>query len=587
MKTLAAYRPLLVALAALAFWVESFDGFGGRDRLHHYDFLSQCALSGNEAIFYTGVAVVQLFFVGGLGLWAARRWGVRADRLAAGLLRNPRAVLALLAAGGAALALLIAVVVVRQHTVTEDEKTYLFQSKLLLMGRMSVDAPPQAAGFWEPFLVGDGPRWTGQYFWAQPALLALGLLAHAPYAVPAIEVACTVFFGALLVHEVSADWRAAVLAGALIATSPVVILTGATLNNANLSAACSAVSLWSLARLFKGRDPAASWALGLSAAAGLHNRVLDEAALLGAAACVLAVASAGWRMAMVKRLLPAIAIALPLLSLHALFNHAASGDWRHSGYWLEGQVQRWTMIGFGTGAGGFPQDASTACSKTIANAARMIVYTGGGPLVFAPVALRAVSGERLGVLRGGAWVTLVYYAAYFFYTACSTQLTGPVYFDALVPVLAGGAALAAMQTHDLLAPREAFRRFVPAFALAQIAAALVFFWPSAVLEVGRAAQDSATCDDLASALDPAERALVFVAPGVEFTSLTDWQPMPSPTFDDRILFPRAGGAEKDGALLAAFGAGRKSYLAHCVGEPKPKIERYDPATGRVWPVAGR
>jgi hypothetical protein len=585
MKSAARYRPLLVAAAALAFWFESFNGFGGRERLHQYDVLSLCALSGNEAVFYVGVTVAQVFVVGGLALFLARGWSAWGDRITAGLLARPRATLAVLSAAGGLLALLIAVAVVGQHTITEDEKTYLFQSKLLLAGRMSIEAPAQAAAFWEPYIVGVGPHWSGQYFWAQPALLALGLLAHATYAVPAIEVACTTFFTGLLVSELTTDRRATVLAGALVATSPLAILTGATLNNANVSAACCAVTLFGLARLYRGADRSATIALGLSTAVGLHNRVLDHAAILVAAALVLAVATAGARIAMARRLLPAVLIALPLLALHPLFNHLVSGSFRHSGYWLQDRVQNWTMLGFGTGAGGFPQDASTACAKTIANGARMLLYTAGGPLVFAPVAILALRGERLGLLRAAGWVTAVYYAAYFFYASASTQTTGPVYFDALVPVLVSAVAVATVRTHDLFAAAEPLRRAVPAFVLAQVVGAFLLFWPPAALEVGRAAQDSSACDDLASGLDASERALVFVAPGIEYRSLTNWQPMASPTFDDRILFPRAGGPEKDRAVFAQFGAGRQSYLAHCVGEPKPRIERYDPATGQVQSAA--
>jgi hypothetical protein len=588
-KTAARYRPLLVAFAALAFWAESWSGFGGRERLHQYDVLSLCALSGNEAVFYAGVAITQLFFAFGLGLFLARSWGGWGDRIAGEIFARPRIALAALSAAGGLLALLVALAVVREHSITEDEKTYIFQAKLLLMGRMSIDVPPQAATFWEPYLVGIGPHWSGQYFWAQPALLALGLLAHAPYAVPAIEVAGTVFFSGLLVDELTGDRRATVLAGALVATSPILVLTGATLNNANLSAACCAVTLFSLARLHKRADRTATIALALSTAVGLHNRLLDHTAILIASAIVLGVTSEGARIAMVKRLVPAVLIALPFLALHAAFNRAVSGDWRHSGYWLQDQVQRWTMLGFGTGAGGFPQDASTASSKTIANAVRMLFYTAGGPLAFAPVAIQALRGERSGILRAAGATTALYFGAYFLYASASTQTTGPVYFDALVPVLAGTAAIATVRTHDLIADAEPLRRAVPALVVAQIVGAFLLFFPPAALEVGRAADDSAHCDELASELDPTARALVFVAPArsdAEYRSLTDWQPMPSPTFDDRILFPRAAGPEKDSAVFAQFGAGRETYLAHCVAEAKPRIERYDPATGRVWPATG-
>jgi hypothetical protein len=580
MKPKTSLLPLCLALLALALWMESFDGFGGRDQLHQYDALSLCALHGNEAIFYAGAAFVQVFFVAGLGVWLAGRWGASADRIAGSLFAGPRATLVGLGVAGGALSLLIAIVVVRQHTLTEDEKTYLFQARLLLMGKLSIAVPPEADAFRQSFLViGDAGKWSGQYFWAQPALLALGLVAHAVYALPAIEVACVVYFTGLLVKELSSDARAAVLASVLTAISPIVVLTGATLNNATLSAACGAVSLWSLARLHRSPSRGATLGLALSTAIGLHNRVLDHAALLAAGACILAVAHRGGWMVMIRRLLPAVLIALPFLALHGVLNAAVSGDWRHSGYWLESHETGWTMMGFGRGAGNFPQDPSTASSKTIANAIRMAFYTAGGPLVFlplAPLAAGAITGRPLGILRAGAWVTFVYFGAYLLYASASTPTTGPVYFDALVPVLAGCAAVATIWLHD--AVRERLRRLVPALVLAQIVAAFAIFWPSALLEVGRAARDSAACDDVADGVEPGARALVFVAhpPPGPFRSLTNWPPMPSPLFDDRALFPRIGGPENDRAVVARFGAGRTTYLAHCISEATPRIERYDP-----------
>jgi hypothetical protein len=282
--------------------------------------------------------------------------------------------------------------------------------------------------------------------------------------------------------------------------------------------------------------------------------------------------------------LPAVAIALPLLALHLLFNQAVSGDWRHSGYWLHSQGKHRILMGFGVGQGGFPQDIWTASEKTVANVIRMAFYTGGGPLVFAPLAVGFVAGDSRGPLRAAAWIVGVYYVAYFFYAAASITTTGPVYFDALVPVLAGAAAIATTKLHDAVKLRAGFNRLVPALVLGQLVAGFVFFWPPALLELGRAASDSAACDELASRLDPHRPALVFVAPPDTYASWTFWKPMPSPTLDDRVLFAKTGGPATDAAVAASVSPDRSVYFARCVAAPEPKIERYDPASGRVAPL---
>ena len=571
------HLPLLVALATLVLWVAGFSGFGGRDHLHEYTFFALAALSGNEAVLYASVAFVQVLFVGGLGVWLAARWGAEVERTLRALVVRRTMTIGVVASLAAALALGIAAAVVHFHTLTEDEKTYLFQSKLLLHGSLSAPVPPGGSAFWEPFLVGAGGRWSGQYFWAQPALLAIGMAAHALYVVPAIEVACTVVFAGLLAEELTEDRRVGILTAVLVATSPVVVMTGATLLNANLSAACAAVTLWALARLHRGASRFATWVLGLSTGLGLHNRVLDHAVILGASAVVLFVAHRGARAAMARRLLPAVAITLPFLVLHPLINTAVSGDWRHSGYWLSAQGHDWTTMGFGTGPGGFPQDGSIAAAKTLANGIRMAFYASGGPLVLAPLVAVFVAGRARRFVHAGAFLVALYFAAYFAYASASITTTGPIYFEALVPVLAACAASAVIDAHDAAKDHAAFVRLVPALVIAQLAAAFVFFWPSALLEVGRAARDSSACDDLAATLDSSRPALVFVVPADVYASWTFWQPMASPTLDDRILFTRAGADARDAQIVGLFGSGRDVYLAHCVAAPEPRIERYAPA----------
>jgi hypothetical protein len=587
------HRALIVAAFAVLFWSYADGAFGPGTPLQEYTFTALASLSGNEAAFYLRVAFVQIFFVAGLGVWLAPRWGGGLDRVARRLIDGRGLARVGVGAVAAALALFVAIAIVRCHTITEDEKTYLFQAKLLLLGKLTIPVPAGAEAFWEPFLVAANGHWSGQYFWAQPALLALGLAAHATYLVPAVEVACTVVFTRLLVDELTTDRRAGALAAVLVATSPIVVMTGGTLLNANLSAACGAASLYAVARIGRGEERserAASVTLALATAIGLHNRVLDEVALLAAAGAVLFIACGGSRLAVMRRLLPAVAIAIPLLALQPLSNAAVSGDWRHSGYWLHHHGHDWISFGFGRGPGDFPQNPATAAAKTIANGVRMLFYASGGPLAFAPVAVAACLPDLIppasrALLRAGAWTVCLYYTAYFFYASAPITVTGPVYFDALVPVLAGSVAIATLALHDALSRlTPSRRRLVPAFVLAQTVAGFVFFWPGACGEVGREAKDAAACDDLVRALDPVQRALVFVAPAETYASWTFWRPMPSPRLDDRVLFARTGGAPADATVAARFGADRAIYFSRCVAAPEPTIERYDPASGRRSPI---
>jgi hypothetical protein len=578
-----------VALLALVLWQGSIEAYGGRGQLHEQHPLALFGLGGSEAVFYVGVFLAQTFFIGGLGLWIARRWRwARLDVVVRALVRPRRAALVGISLAGAVAAFVVAYRVVHLHSTTEDEKTYLFQSKLLLMGRLWIDVPHEANPLWEPFIVRPGSHWSGQYFWAQPAFLALGLRAHALYAIPALQVACAVFFTGLLVEELSGDRRASLLAAAFVATSPIVIMTGATLLNATLSLACSAVSLWSLAKLHKGRDRAATWALGLSTGINLHNRILDHVTLMLGIAVILAVLHFRSPLGILRRLLLPIAITVPFLAAHLLINKSISGDWRQSGYGLFYQGKGLIMMGFGPGVGGFSNDVPAALSKTIANGARMAFYTAGSPFAFAPLAAWAVGGQSRGLLRAGGWMVFVYFGAYLLYASAPIQTTGPVYFDAIVPVLAGCAALGVAHVHDALGQRASLDRIVPALVVAQMVGAAAIFWPPALGELRREVKDSSACDDLASTLDPKAPAMVFVAgPGPSHRSWTYWKPMPSPTFDDRLLFANVDGVADDTALMAKYGAGRAAYLAHCIAEPSPRIERFDPVTQRASPLAGK
>ena len=145
----------------------------------------------------------------------------------------------------------------------------------------------------------------------------------------------------------------------------------------------------------------------------------------------------------------------------------------------------------------------------------------------------------------------------------------------------------ALRMHDELRialPR--LRRVVPAIIVSHWAAALIAFWPTAWGEVAHAGRDSSACDDLAREHD-IHNAIVFVNPDTGKTKWSSWTgcaPMPSPRFDDDVLFPRLVGTKQDIAVVARYGANRGVYVANCIRTSDYWLKRYDPATGRISPL---
>jgi hypothetical protein len=581
-----AWLPFVIASSSLALWFGAWKWHGARDPLHGYTFATLVGLYGSEASFYVAVATVQLFVTLGFASFASRRWGLAIDRQFAPLFERPRAAMGALAFLGAVIAFGIALLAVGLHTLNEDEKTYLFQAKLVLLGRLTIDVPPESAQFWQPFIVGTHGKWSGQYFWAQPLFLAGGQAVGLPWIVPPIELAITIYFTGRMVEEVTENARTAVIAAALAATSPLLLFTAGSLHNANLAASCSAVSLYAIARLYRAPNRAATVLLGLSTAVALHNRPLDHGALVFGAAIIASVAcgSLPRTVAFARRLLPAVAITLPFLALHPFINHAISGNAWHSGYWLFNEGQGWTTMGFGRGPFGDPHTPTIAAAKTITSTVRSAFYTFGGPLVFVlPVAL-TLAPRAPRIILAAILVVAVYGVAYFFYAGSPVYTTGPVYYVALVPVLAALVAVSASHVHGKLVALDGYARAVPAFLAAHVLAAILVFCPSALLELSSASADAANCDLAGARVAVNGPAMVFVdIERVPQRSWTGWPPMPSPRFDDHVLFPRTQGPVIDALVFARFGAGRSAYYSTC-WHGSPFVLRYDPATGRRWRI---
>jgi hypothetical protein len=574
------------AAISLLLWILSWKRNAARLPLHGFTPLSLAFFAPFEAPFYLAAGVVEVVLLAWVAAMYARRPHPRLAKQWGELLARPKAAYGALAFVAFSLAMSVALGVVHLHTMNEDEKTYLFQAWLLLRGGLTVPVPSGAEAFWQPFVVFVDGKWTAQYFWAQPAALALGTLVHCPWVIPAIELAITVFFTGLLAAEY-ADRRAGVVAAILAATSPMLVMTGATLHNANLSAACGAASLWALVMLAKMPSRSASIALGLSTAIGLHNRPLDQVALTFGAGIVLLLKERRNLPALARRLAPAVLIAAPLLALFPLLNHAQSGSYWHSGYWIFNEGKGWKTMGFGRGPFGQAHTVSIAATKTLGVLVRVAFFVTGCPVGWLLACL-----PLLGVSRGGARamaplvVIAVYVVAYFFYAASSINPTGPVYYVALAPLLIATIAASAVNLHDALR-QTAIERLIPAVLVGQSVAAILIFWPPELLQLARGADDSAKCDALVEAAG-IDTGLVFVDTTVKKPAMswTSRPPFSLPPFDAPLLFAPSKGSAEDAKTASKFAGSRPVYFATCVHEDDPNLVQYDPALERTTPLEG-
>lgn len=576
----------LSVVAGLTLWALAWPSIGGAAPLHAYSVGELFTPTAHEAAFYVALVPLQLLLA--LWLWQVLSAAPSLEERARPLLAHPRrtALALALLAGGAAL--LLTFRTFGGHPFTEDEKTYLFQARLLLEGRLSVPVPPELDAFRQPFLVVARERLSAQYYWGYPALLAPGEWAGLPALVPAALLGVTVFASARAAEAYSGDARAGLAAAALTATSPLLLLQAGTLHNANLATTCTAATLWALATLYRRRSLGAAVALGLATGLALHNRRLDQVGILAGSALLLA-GGCRWRRAatdtgrphwaeLARRLAAAVAIVVPFLLAQRAINLALSGDPNHDGYWLFNTPFGWKLMGFGTGPFGAPHTPRIAAAKTLTYALHVLFYTAGTPWAFGLVgaALALVPRPERRRLVAPLLLAGTYLLGYFFFAGWSVTSVGPVYFGALIPALTATLGVAAARLHRALAGRAS----VPAALAALLASAAVLFWPTQIQEGERVGRASGACTRLVQRAG-LERALVFVQP-MGAPSIHSWAfqpPLPSPDFDDAVLFAFARGVEADRRVAQHYGAGRPIFLTRCVQEPDAVLYRYDPRTG--------
>jgi hypothetical protein len=167
-----------------------------------------------------------------------------------------------------------------------DETAYLFQAKIFAAGRIWAPPPPAAlAEFFEhEHVILAGDRWFGKYPPLYPALLALGLLAGAPWAVNPILAALTGWVVFLLGREL-AGWSWGLVAWLLLLTSPFFLIMSGTFMSHAASALFVTAFLWLTIRTVRYESLAAGLGAGACVGLALFTRPYTAliAGLVGAA----------------------------------------------------------------------------------------------------------------------------------------------------------------------------------------------------------------------------------------------------------------------------------------------------------------
>lgn len=304
--------------------------------------------------------------------------------------------------------IVLTVCLVLRHTVLAglpfvpgDEDEYLFQARILARGHLTAPAPPQVEHLGAPGILVHGGRWFGHHQPGHGLALALGLVVGLPTLLPALSTALTVLLLSLTARKVGGA-HAGILTGLVAMTSPMVLLTGATMVSETTSLLLVAAVCWLVVTERLG--PRSLLGAGIVLGALLNVRAVTGLAALAAAMVVL-----GRRARLVA---PGV-----LLGLLALLAHNALTT--GSPFTLPFQLYEPHALGFRGGFGPLK-----ALAHLVRNGILLNFWLLGWPVSF--ILLRRGAGVDRRLTHAAAAFILVIVVANAFYWHPGQVATGPL-----------------------------------------------------------------------------------------------------------------------------------------------------------------
>jgi 4-amino-4-deoxy-L-arabinose transferase-like glycosyltransferase len=439
----------------------------------------------------------------------------------------------------------------------EDEVAYLFQAKTMALGRLTVPSPAHPDAFWTPFVLDYRGQRFGKYPPGWPAVLAVGVLAGAPWLVNPLLAALALYLVYRLGQSLY-DERTGLLAAALGLTSPLfLVLSGSFLSHLVSLVCLLLFSLW-FVWTAQGK-PGYGYALGAGLALGMAFLTRSLTAVAYAAPFIVyslvqvVRRQPGWPRYLVMALAGgAVAALLPA------YQWAVTGDPFLNPYVLWWPYDR---LGFGPGIGAMPGGHSSfyAWINLRQDLSRSATDVLGWPgLSWLPLLL----GLALRPRRWRDWALAAPFAclvvAYLFYWIGSpSRLWGPRYYFEGFGGLWLLAAVGLLKAWDWArAGQRWLRPALSATLVLLLAANLAANLPARMGEahgfygITRAQLRPIDEAGLHNAL-----VIVYARRWLEYGAMLAGM---SPTLDDDVVYARGSTPEADAAVIADF-PGREVY----------------------------
>lgn len=461
----------------------------------------------------------------------------------------------------------------------EDEQANLFQAKVFARGELAAPAPPDKDSFFIPFTIVREGIWFGKYTPGFPLILALGVLAGAPWIVNALASALVLAFTYLIGRDLFGE-DAGVLGAALGAVSPAFVILSGSLLPHPAAAALLACFAWALLRARRpGARRAALYSLLAGSALGMAVLCRPWTALaaaspfIGLAAVDAARAVVGmigwfWKKAKgrttarpyiihyLRAYMPLALSCLAVAALLPLFNWAVTGSPTTNTYTL---WWPYDTVGFGSGTG---RGEGHTVMLALANArldlsAFQTALLGwpapfGIPLVLLPLLagllIRPRSRDDLLILLPPL-ALIVFHLAYW---ARAGSFYGGRYYSEAMPFLWLLAARGLLKVFANRWGRLAVRVALPVF----LAFGIAFLIQPRFVE-GRGLYGITAEGPRLIADAGLSDALVFVR-ARKWTEYANFSCLNSPFLDGGVVFVRDLGEGRNAAVMARF-PGRKVY----------------------------
>ena len=467
----------------------------------------------------------------------------------------------------------------RETEVTDDENTFDFQARTLLLGRVVNPPPPVTSSFRNVFIIDDGKQWIGKYTLGHPLIIAIGMALGNRYLLTIALSVLTLYLVYLISLKIYGDKKVALLTLCLGAISPFFYLV----SSSRLSHTSTAFFLALFMYLFlqsrsmqekAGRAAFIAFLSGIALGYAFNVRSLTA---LGFAVpfCVVAIDDLRQQKpgTLSRGLLVGAGFAL-MVGITLWYNSVVTGNafMFPFHYYDSGEA-----LGFGV----FDHTIFSALRNLAVSIGRLNSAFLGFPLsllfLFAVLFDRKGFGDYLSIGILGAIAI-----AFLFYYSPGVSDLGPVYYyETVIPLLLlSGRAVVFL--HRLFADHfKHGNALVPNFLVLSLILSLVTFVPEQISHIHRLTDQIREPYELVRSAN-VHHALVMM----NFRPDKGWvfgHRSPSPDFTDDVVYTWYTDSASNHALVGCFRDRTAFILGRDSSDQQLKLVPFDPAALQPLP----